>query len=183
MKIASIPVNTLANFDSLKSEGVEAVYICAAKGQKIDSTFTENYNNARAAGLKIGLYHHYEASKLDKMVNASAKEGRAFGAIIKGLKYDLPLCLSIVGKCMEAIPLRNGINAWAQYVDKITGKPPIRNTDKLIIRGTKDQLEVVDEDTDNSRYKRWIIGYEPYPKAIIEQVDITADDVTIHKGM
>ena len=182
MKIASIPVGTTVDFERLKSQGVEAVYICVCIGQLKDASFVANYSAARSYGLKIGFYQYFEASKRHKMVTTGAKEGRVFGATIKGKEYDLPICLHFVGKSMEAIPLRNGINAWAQYVDKTLNKPPMRWTDKIILRGTKDQLEVADEDEDNDCYRRWVLGYEKYNKACVKQIDCTGDDVIISEG-
>lgn len=182
MKIASIPVNYKPDFPALKSMGVEAIYLCACKGQAKDPTFESNYILALENGFKVGFYHYFEASKRNKMVTAGAKEGRTFGAAIKGKEYDLPICLHLVGNHSEAIPLRNGINAWAQYVDKILNKPPMRWTDKIILRGTKDQLEVADEDEDNDCYRRWVLGYEGYNKACVKQIDCTGDDVIISEG-
>lgn len=183
MKIASIPVNSTVNFESLKELGVEGVYICATTSSGKDDKFIENYEGARNAGMKVGFYHSYSASKRSLMINASAREGRVFAAVVKGKSYDLPFCLDIVSKNMESIRLRNGINCWAQYVDKILNKPPIRNTDKLVLRGYPVSLEVADQDEDNDCYKRWVLGYEAYPRAVVKQIDCTGDDVVISEGI
>ena len=46
------------DFEEVRRSGIEAVYIRVGAGEYTDEYFAENYERAKAAGLKIGFYHY-----------------------------------------------------------------------------------------------------------------------------
>lgn len=55
------------DYSEVKNSGVEIVYIKASQGDSIvDPYFQTNYNNAKANGLKIGLYHFLTATNVEE---------------------------------------------------------------------------------------------------------------------
>ena len=52
------------NFKSVKNEGIEVVYIKATEGDYFkDSYAKQNYERAKAEGLKVGFYHFFKPNK------------------------------------------------------------------------------------------------------------------------
>ena len=46
------------DFSAVKNSGIEFVYIKSSEGTRyIDPYFEQNYQNAKANGLKVGFYH------------------------------------------------------------------------------------------------------------------------------
>lgn len=57
------------NYTKVKDAGIEIVYIKATEGQNtVDPYFSSNYEKAKAAGLKIGLYHFVRAISTDAAI-------------------------------------------------------------------------------------------------------------------
>ena len=51
------------DFEEVRRSGIEAVYIRVGAGEYTDEYFAENYERAKAAGLKIGFYHYVTARR------------------------------------------------------------------------------------------------------------------------
>lgn len=82
--------NGSINFESVKNEEIELVYIKATEGTTyIDDNILTNYNGAFKAGLKTGFYHF--------LVGTSAPETQAehFYNNIKNKQNDLKPCLDV----------------------------------------------------------------------------------------
>ena len=78
------------NYNKVKDSGIEAVIIRAGFGRESsqkDSEFETHYNNARAAGLKVGAYWYSYADS----VNDAKKEANACLTCIKGKTFDMPI--------------------------------------------------------------------------------------------
>ena len=54
------------DFEEVRRSGIEAVYIRVGAGEYTDEYFAENYERAKAAGLKIGFYHYVTARSVDE---------------------------------------------------------------------------------------------------------------------
>ena len=55
------------NFASVKNAGIDVVYIKSSEGQSyIDPYFEQNYQNAKANGLKVGFYHYVTARTVEQ---------------------------------------------------------------------------------------------------------------------
>ena len=56
------------NFKSVKNERIEVVYIKATEGDYFkDSYAKQNYERAKAEGLKVGFYHFFKPMQKDKL--------------------------------------------------------------------------------------------------------------------
>lgn len=78
------------NFNKMKNDGIKAVIIRAGYGREAsqkDSMFESHYRNAKAAGLKIGVYWYSYADSVDD----AEKEARARLACIGGKALDMPV--------------------------------------------------------------------------------------------
>ena len=78
------------NFNKMKNDGIKAVIIRAGYGRESsqkDSMFESHYRNAKAAGLKIGVYWYSYADSVDD----AEKEARACLACIGGKALDMPV--------------------------------------------------------------------------------------------
>ena len=78
------------NFNKMKNDGIKAVIIRAGYGREAsqkDSMFESHYRNAKAAGLKIGVYWYSYADSVDD----AEKEARACLACIGGKALDMPV--------------------------------------------------------------------------------------------
>lgn len=88
--------NGWVNFEKVKAAGYEFVMIRSGYGNSIaypkqrDPRFEENYRNAKAAGMKIGIYHYLYATT----TQAAEQEAKAFLKEIKG-KTPLPMPIAL----------------------------------------------------------------------------------------
>lgn len=168
MKKYIVKPNEAVNIAYLKENGFDAVYLCASKGEQKDPAFEGNYKAAFLANMRIGIYHEYMAPKCDDgFVTESAKEGRTFAAALVGKVYALPLCLNFRSDVdfdgenffkHECTNIRNGVNAFAQYVDKElvelgdTSHDKVWNTENLVLRASAEHMKFIKADEDNRVY-------------------------------
>ena len=78
------------NFNEMKNDGIKAVIIRAGYGREKsqkDTMFESHYRNAKAAGLKIGVYWYSYADS----VNDAEKEAKTCVECIKGKSLDMPI--------------------------------------------------------------------------------------------
>lgn len=78
------------NFAQAKKEGVEFVILKAGgadDGLYTDYMFLTNYNNARAAGLKVGCYYFFNAYNTTQ----ATQQVSHFLSIIKGKRFEYPV--------------------------------------------------------------------------------------------
>ncbi len=69
------------DFNAVKADGIEMVYIKASEGiDYIDPDFEKNYANARAAGLLTGFYHYVTA----RSVSQAELEAHHFAETVSG---------------------------------------------------------------------------------------------------
>lgn len=81
------------NFKSVKNEGIEVVYIKATEGDYFkDSYAKQNYERAKAEGLKVGFYHFF---KLNKNAKRQAKYFIDYLNEIEATDYDCKLALDV----------------------------------------------------------------------------------------
>ena len=78
------------NYSEVKNSGIEIVYIKASQGNSIiDSHFRTNYNNAKANGLKIGLYHFLTA----RSILEAEEQAQFFSSVISLMGLNITLSL------------------------------------------------------------------------------------------
>ena len=78
------------DFNKMKNDGIKAVIIRAGYGREVsqkDSMFESHYRNAKAAGLKIGVYWYSYADSVDD----AEKEAKACLECIKNKSIDMPI--------------------------------------------------------------------------------------------
>lgn len=79
--------NGNVDFNAIKAAGYEYVMLCISKGTTEDKNFDKNFKNAKAAGLKVGVYCYSLAQN-----TADAKnEGDKVLEILGGQKLDYPV--------------------------------------------------------------------------------------------
>ena len=82
------------DYNKVKKDGIEFVIIRAGFGREpsqVDNCFEKNYQNAKAAGLKVGAYWYSYAVS----VNDARLEADACMQVIKGKRFDLPVFYDI----------------------------------------------------------------------------------------
>ncbi|MCX4368844.1 MAG: GH25 family lysozyme [Duncaniella sp.] len=78
------------DFDRVKAEGIEFVFIKATEGSTFkDKRFVDNVRKARKAGLKVGAYHFFRFDTPGYM------QGLNFVNSIHGRNLDLPAVIDI----------------------------------------------------------------------------------------
>lgn len=74
------------DFDRVKSDGIEAVYIRAGEGSNYKDTYFErNYERARAENLLYGFYHYVTA----RTVREAEEQADFFISLIRTKPYDM----------------------------------------------------------------------------------------------
>lgn len=77
-------------YDKVKNEQIEVVYIKSSQGRNItDPYFETNYNNAKANGLKVGFYHFLTARTIEE----AREEAEYFCSVISGKNPDCKLAM------------------------------------------------------------------------------------------
>lgn len=78
------------DFDKVKNDGYTFVIIKASEGvDHHDSKFATNYDNARAAGMKVGAYHFFRKN------TDGLNQAKNFLETIGWRKLDLPLVIDV----------------------------------------------------------------------------------------
>lgn len=77
------------DFEEVRRSGIEAVYIRVGAGEYTDEYFAENYERAKAAGLKIGFYHYVTA----RSVEEGRRQARFFASLAAGREPDMRLAM------------------------------------------------------------------------------------------
>lgn len=78
------------NYNQVKNDGIDIVYIKASQGQTIKDPYLElNYENAKANNLKVGFYHFLTATNTEE----AEKEAIFFSSVISGKQVDCKLAL------------------------------------------------------------------------------------------
>ncbi|MCI9366454.1 MAG: hypothetical protein HFJ54_08160 [Clostridia bacterium] len=146
------------NYQSVKAEGIDIVYIKSSQGTNItDPYFRINYDNAKANGLKVGFYHYLTA----RNANEAIKEAEYFSSVISGTEPDCKLAMDFeyFGN-LNADEINNISITFLEKVKELTGKDLVIYSDLYNSRNTfrKDL---------SSKYPLWIAEYRcicPYRK-------------------
>ena len=82
------------DFNAVKRNGIDFVIIQAGYGKSViqkDAYFEQNYQRAKAAGLKIGAYWFSYALTPDEAI----QEARACAAVIANKQFDFPIYMDL----------------------------------------------------------------------------------------
>ena len=78
------------DFAAVKASGIDVVYIKSSEGNRsTDPYFRQNYNNAKANGLKVGFYHYVTARSVQEGIN----QAKFFASVISGTDPDCKLAM------------------------------------------------------------------------------------------
>ncbi|URZ07901.1 GH25 family lysozyme [Clostridium felsineum] len=102
------------DFNAVRNSGVEVVYIKATEGVTYtDSTYQTFYNEAKAAGLKVGFYHFLRA-------NDPISEAEHFLNTISGLSVDCKCAIDVeVALGQSTSQISSNVR---QFADHLIGK-------------------------------------------------------------
>lgn len=144
------------DFAKVRDDGIEVVYIRSSVGNSfVDIKFRQNYENAKANGLKVGFYHFVTARNVEE----AKEQARFFSHVIRGTKPD----------CRLAIDFENLRGLSRDEVNEIA-RAFIETTEEL----TKKEMIVYSDAYNAARmfdsylaenYPLWIAEYEvPRPE-------------------
>lgn len=115
------------NYSKVKNSGIDVVYIKASQGNSIvDSYFRTNYDNAKANGLKVGLYHFLTARSIEE----AEAQAQYFASVISGTSPDCKLAMDFeVFGDLNNQQINEISFAFLQKVQQLTGKEVIVYSD------------------------------------------------------
>lgn len=139
------------DYTQVKNAGIEVVYIKASQGDSIvDAYFRTNYENAKANGLKVGLYHFLTA----RSVEEAEQQATYFASVISGTSPDCKLAMDFEIFGDLTVEQINQISfAFLQKVQSLTGKEVVIYSDASNARNTFGP-ELA------SQYPLWVAQYE-----------------------
>lgn len=115
------------DFQQVADAGIRAVYIRSSLGGGyVDPYFEQNYQGAKAAGLKVGFYHYVTASTASQ----ARYQAQFFVNTVQGKEYDCRLAMdfeSLAG-LTEAEAEQIGL-AFIQEVQQASAEEPVIYSD------------------------------------------------------
>lgn len=138
------------DYSSVRASGIEIVYIRSSLGNSyVDPYFRQNYNNAKANGLKVGFYHYVIA----RNVTEAREEARFFASTISGLQPDCLLAMDFEQLNGLSNYEVNQISlAFLQELENLTNKRAVVYSDSYNANNVFDS-------TIASRYPLWLAQY------------------------
>lgn len=138
------------DFTAVKNDGIEIVYMRSSVGNSyVDPFFKQNYNNAKANNLKVGIYHFVMARNTTEAV----QEARFFVSVIQGLQPDCRLAMDFETLTDLSVAEVNAISrAFLQTVQSLSGKEVVIYSDAYNANNVFDSNLASD-------YPLWIAEY------------------------
>jgi len=114
------------DFDRVKNDGIQFVYIRSSIGTQEDTRFTENAENAISAGLDVGFYHFVE----ERSAEEAAEEARFFWSLISDKEWTLRPVMDFERFKGQS---RDDVNeialAFMNEIESLSGVTPMLYTD------------------------------------------------------
>lgn len=171
------------DFREVANFGIEIVYIRASEGTNyIDSYFRENYEEAKANGLKTGFYHYLTAKNEEEAM----AEAEFFVANIKGTEPDCKLAMDFeVFDNLSTEEVNEISEVFLQTVQNLSGKECVIYSDAFNARevfsrelAQKYAIWVADyfveEPEDNGKWGSWV-GFQYTDRGRISGIDGNVD--------
>ncbi|HAT4306280.1 TPA: SH3 domain-containing protein [Clostridium perfringens] len=138
------------NFESVKNDGVEVVYIKATEGNYFKDKYAkQNYEKAKEQGLSVGFYHFFRANKGAKdQANFFIDYLNEIGAV----NYDCKLALDI--ETTEGVGARDLTSMCIEFLEEVK-----RLTGKEVVVYTYTSFSNNNLDSRLSNYPVWIAHY------------------------
>lgn len=152
------------DFGQVKNSGIQVVYIKSSEGASfVDPYFEQNYRNAKANGLLVGVYHYLTARTTEQAI----QQANFFVSLISNKAIDCRLAMDFESFENLSIEQINSISlAFLNEVIRISGKEVVVYSDTYnatnTFRGeiTKFPLWVaeygVEEPANNGNWNSWI---------------------------
>ena len=171
------------DFGEVARTGIEVVYIRASEGRGyVDPYFRENYEKAKANGLRTGFYHFLTATN----VAEAKEEAEFFVSNIKGLEPDCRLAMDFeVFDGLSVSAINEISRAFLEAVEKLSGKECVIYSDAYNARTVfskelADDYPIwvadyfVEEPESNDKWKFWV-GFQYSDRGIINGIDGNVD--------
>lgn len=171
------------DFGEVARAGIEVVYIRASEGRGyVDPYFRENYEKAKANGLRTGFYHFLTATN----VAEAKEEAEFFVSNIKGLEPDCRLAMDFeVFDGLDVSTINEISRVFLETVEKLSGKECVIYSDAYNARTvfSKELAEdypiwvadyFVEEPESNDKWKFWV-GFQYSDRGIINGIDGNVD--------
>lgn len=152
------------DFEEVRRSGIEAVYIRVGAGEYTDEYFAENYERAKAAGLKIGFYHYVTA----RSVEEGRRQARFFASLAAGREPDMRLAMDFEYFGSLSVSQINAISE--AYLDELTALTKreaviysdLSNARKIFSRALAEKYPLwaaqygADEPSANGKWREWV---------------------------
>lgn len=137
-------------YNKVKSEQIEVVYIKSSQGRNItDPYFETNYNNAKENGLKVGFYHFLTARTVDE----AREEAEYFCSVISGKNPDCKLAMDFEEfGALSVYEINKIASEFLERVEELTNKEVVIYSDVYNAKNVFSQ-ELKD------KYPVWIAEY------------------------
>ena len=152
------------DFEEVRRSGIEAVYIRVGAGEYTDEYFAENYERAKAAGLKIGFYHYVTARSVDE----GRRQARFFASLAAGREPDMRLAMDFEYFGSLSVSQINAISE--AYLDELTSLTrreaviysDLSNARNIFSRALAEKYPLwaaqygADEPSANGKWREWV---------------------------
>lgn len=152
------------DFEEVRRSGIEAVYIRVGAGEYTDEYFAENYERAKAAGLKIGFYHYVTA----RSVEEGRRQARFFASLAAGREPDMRLAMDFEYFGSLSVSQINAISE--AYLDELTALTrreaviysDLSNARNIFNRALAEKYPLwaaqygADEPSANGKWREWV---------------------------
>lgn len=152
------------DFEEVRRSGIEAVYIRVGAGEYTDEYFSENYERAKAAGLKIGFYHYVTA----RSVEEGRRQARFFASLAAGREPDMRLAMDFEYFGSLSVSQINAISE--AYLDELTALTrreaviysDLSNARNIFSRALAEKYPLwaaqygADEPSANGKWREWV---------------------------
>ena len=152
------------DFEEVRRSGIEAVYIRVGAGEYTDEYFAENYERAKAAGLKIGFYHYVTARSVDE----GRRQARFFASLAAGREPDMRLAMDFEYFGSLSVSQINAISE--AYLDELTALTKreaviysdLSNARNIFSRALAEKYPLwaaqygADEPSTNGKWREWV---------------------------
>lgn len=171
------------DFGEVARSGIEVVYIRASEGRGyVDPYFRDNYEKAKANGLRTGFYHFLTATS----VSEAKEEAEFFVSNIKGLEPDCRLAMDFeVFDGLSVSTINEISKVFLETVAKLSGKECVIYSDAYNAREvfSKELAEdypiwvadyFVEEPESNGKWNFWV-GFQYSDRGRINGIDGNVD--------
>ena len=152
------------DFEEVRRSGIEAVYIRVGAGEYTDEYFAENYERAKAAGMKIGFYHYVTARSVDE----GRRQARFFASLAAGREPDMRLAMDFEYFGSLSVSQINAISE--AYLDELTALTKreaviysdLSNARNIFSRALAEKYPLwaaqygADEPSANGKWREWV---------------------------